>query len=269
MDYDEDHKQIDSSASGFQSLEKLSEIVSIREHIRQIFGTCELSRKFCVESEASATFLNHLEKFSQAKSYEQAERLYHKLNRARFLPEDEEEKEKEEKNHDKDGEDLLTSPVNFRFAEPLLQKRQISVLMWQYLLDCYHIITQKERIHSKQERIQNLMKQLRSECTLSVVRYLNQKETNDEALLFHFLVHQSLPEGFLIDLITTLYDPDEEKLTLLEKCIFPVFDKLFASISKCSSITQEKDFKPLFRAMANLCDIKVKDCRPICELVCS
>jgi hypothetical protein len=205
----------------------------------------------------SQTVLFHMfSTFLQFDNYEEAEKWHHKINCSR---------------HDVPIETTrpIGGPVNFPFADMIAGYRQIKVLLLRYLLDCFYTIESEKQAKSHPLKGQTLLESMSCQCVSFAILLLSQKievknPLRSSSPLFPFVLHRSIPDGFLVRLMTVARDDSGDCLELIFQ---PLLLQLFLTMEKVCSISLENEFKQPLQALLELCSVKVGDIRPVCHLV--
>lgn len=138
-----------------------------------------------------------------------------------------------------------------------------------YLLECYSRVAMEERNHPKRSSIpplSDLLSDIRAQAihytTLIMQGYIVPAEIGklDSALLLKPLLQQTLPRGFLSELVTRTHTNPK----LFSKIFNPLLQELFLTMQD-SSIVGNEHREPL-QALHELADIRCGG-RPICSLI--
>lgn len=165
------------------------------------------------------------------------------------------------------------SPVN-TCPVPLLPLKGIETNNPQgaalnYLLECYARVALEERNHPKRSSIpplSDLLSDIRAQAihytTLLMQGYVVPSEINklDNALLLKPLLQQTLPRGFLSELVTRTYT----NAKLFTKIFTPLLQELYLKMQDASIVGNEHR-EPL-QALHELAEIRCGG-RPICSLI--
>ncbi|KAK3104970.1 hypothetical protein FSP39_014399 [Pinctada imbricata] len=138
-----------------------------------------------------------------------------------------------------------------------------------YLLDCYDRVSIEERIAPKRASVPPLSSVLstaRSQCVCHTALVLQgaftqPRSSGGSSLLLPYLLSHNLPRGFLSELVqTTCTDMDSFK-----KILVPVLQGLCRHIHSLS--LDSDDYREPLSVLAELCEIKSGNIRPVCSLM--
>ncbi|KAI0243357.1 Ubiquitin conjugation factor E4 B [Lamellibrachia satsuma] len=142
--------------------------------------------------------------------------------------------------------------------------------MINYLLDCYERVSLEERNSPKTASgpgMCELLSEVRGQCVGHATLVLHGRFSQDRignrsmSLLLPFLLNDNLPPAFLSELVfRTSDDPDTFKHIFV-----PVLHGLVLTMRHLSFDTH--DYKQPLMVLSQLCDIKVGNTRPLCNLI--
>lgn len=163
-----------------------------------------------------------------------------------------------------------SSSPEFSFVEPIAQYQQGTVLFMRYLLNSYHVIdTEKAKKIHADRKMQTLLDSFSFQCVTYSILLLSQKipigrPLRSSSPLFPFILHRSMPDGFLKRLITMA---QFDSVNYIEIIFHPLLTELFFTMEQTGSISLEDQFKLPLQALLDLCTFKIGDIRPICQVV--
>ncbi|XP_048250307.1 ubiquitin conjugation factor E4 B-like [Haliotis rufescens] len=165
----------------------------------------------------------------------------------------------------------MMSPEHFNreFSEkfPLAKCKEVDML--NYLLDCYDRVAVEERTAPKRCSIppmSDMLSTARSQCichTALVLQgaFVQQRSLNGVSNLLPFLLAHNLPRGFLPELVQTIYHDRDS----FRRVFTPILQSLMRLIQTMSLDTD--DYRDPLSVIAELCDIRSGNARPICNLM--
>ncbi|KAL1117669.1 hypothetical protein AAG570_003984 [Ranatra chinensis] len=181
------------------------------------------------------------------------------------------------------GENPLPSPLSCSTpdegtpnTQPMVTVQPPSLISTglNYLTECYSRVAVEERNHPKRSSIRPLsevLAEVRAQCVqftslmlqdlrLEELDFMRQAGSLSSPLL-QPLIAQSLPRGFLQELLTRIHNNQDT----LHKVFSPLLQGLFR-IMQNSSIVGNTHRKPL-EALAELVEVRCCNVRPICSLI--
>lgn len=160
------------------------------------------------------------------------------------------------------------------FTKDIMESKNLAIIVLRFLVDSHHRSAQllEKNTYSSSLQAKQLIAEIRSQCIqFSVLLLTNAFAPQIDCLssiispLLPFVLNKNWPTDFIFELISSTYsedDPDGSFSTIFK----PLLYSLCSEMEQFCSFTYEKYEMPL-RALTELCDIKISQNRPICNLV--
>lgn len=143
--------------------------------------------------------------------------------------------------------------------------------MLVYLMECYARVGVEERNAPKRTSIPPLsevLSTIRALCIQHSILVLKgvlsfPRPSSKQSLVLPYLLSQSMPRGFLHDLVAVLHN---DQLTFQEICM-PLLNSLLLAMRRCSMVSDS--FKQPLQTLSELCEIRCGNSgtRPFCNLL--
>ncbi|RWS16347.1 ubiquitin conjugation factor E4 B-like isoform X2, partial [Dinothrombium tinctorium] len=172
-------------------------------------------------------------------------------------------------------QEKTTKIQSLAFPPEILESTDVPILMLRYLMECYERVSYEEKSLCNKRcvslPITDLLDEIRSQCInysiLVATNKVNPCSMHYSAsALTPFVLHLCWPRGFFLKLISATYGEDGVGSSFTE-LFQPLLYSLCQEMQKRSSFTHEGTYKLALQSLAELCDIKIGQNRPMCELL--
>ena len=160
--------------------------------------------------------------------------------------------------------------LTFKYSSEIYKFKDTSVLAMRYLMDCYFIIENEQKINKKKTFIYHILCEIKEQCVNYAILLLTNNFIKQASFLFSplfpFVFYQTAPNGFIPQIVTNTFN--ENGIDGDFRRIFkPLLFNIWLEMQKFNSLTFEEQFMLPVRALVELCDIRVGQLRPICNLL--
>ncbi|XP_015787128.1 ubiquitin conjugation factor E4 B isoform X2 [Tetranychus urticae] len=161
-----------------------------------------------------------------------------------------------------------------RFSKEIIESKNVGTILLRYLMESYERSAVLEKTSlSPSSSSKQLISEIRGQCVNFAILLLTNTFSpsidcgnSTTSLLTPFILHDSWPTSFIFDLASTVFNEDgiEGNFASIFK---PLLFSLWQEMLQYCSITHEDRYKLPLHALTELCDIKIAQNRPICNLL--